>query len=146
MKNSKKLFIRLATFSLLIVIFGSAFNFIRCATLTRALVSLDLPNDQRVRLVQTFGGEPFDTTLYFDSGDGRWGCYYYDHEDWYWNKADSEIDGDILSIFRKGELTISLNTAKGTCTVKPPDGKKADFDKPMSFTDTLPSRRVTTGL
>ena len=69
-------------------------------------------------VIQTFGGEPFDTKFYFDAGDGRWGFYYYEHEDWYWNEADVKSDGDTLSIIRGGRCTIQLNTQTGFCVVE----------------------------
>ncbi len=65
---------------------------IRHATSTRVIAAIDLPQNKRFRVVQTFGGEPFDTKIFYDSGDGRWGFYYYEHEDWYWNDAEVKLD------------------------------------------------------
>lgn len=43
---------------------------IRYAMSTRTIVSEDLPNGTRVRVIQDFSGEPFNTANYFDDGDG----------------------------------------------------------------------------
>ncbi len=105
---------------------------------TRTIVALDLPGNKRIRVIQTFGGEPFDTKFYFDAGDGRWGFYYYDHEDWYWNKAEVESDGDTLSIVRGGHRTINLNTRTGFCIVEHANGKRYEHVEPTYYTNSLP--------
>ena len=99
---------------------------------TRTIVALDLPQNKRVRLIQDFAGEPFDTQLYFDAGDGRWGFYYYEHEDWYWNDAVVETHGDNVHIMRDGQCTIRLNTRTGTCVVDRADGYHRDYNRPIS--------------
>ena len=48
------------------------FVMVRDAVSTRAVVSEDLPNGTRIRIIQTFSGEPFETAIYFDDGDGQW--------------------------------------------------------------------------
>lgn len=84
------------------------------ATKTRTIVSEDLPNGTRVRVIQSFSGEPFDTSIYFDDGDGKWRWYYYDHEDWYWNNAKTHFSDGILNI-SSGKRQIVLNTNSGEC-------------------------------
>ncbi len=108
------------------------------ATSTRTIVSIDLPENKRFRVIQTFGGEPFDTKIYFDAGDGQWGFYYYEHEDWYWNQADVKSSGDTLSIMRGGRSTIQLNTQTGFCIVERADGWRREYEKPVYYTNLLP--------
>ena len=97
---------------------------------------MDLAKHKRLRLVQDFGGEPFDTQLYFDAGDGRWGFYYYEHEDWYWNAADVEIHGDSIHIIRDGRCTIQLDTQTGACVVNRADGFHREYSGPVSYQRT----------
>ncbi len=96
----------------------SAWLVIEDAISTRTIAAIDLPQNKRFRLIQTFGGEPFNTKIYFDSGNGQWGFYYYEHEDWYWNDAELKLEEDTLTVFRKGKPTIRLNTKTGCCVVR----------------------------
>jgi signal peptidase I len=105
---------------------------------TRTIAAIDLPQNKRFRLIQTSGGEPFDTKIYFDSGDGQWGFYYYEHEDWYWNDATLKSDEETLTVFRKGKPTIRLNTKTGFCVVRRSDGWEREYDAPTYYTSTLP--------
>jgi hypothetical protein len=105
---------------------------------TRTIVAIDLPQNKRFRVIQTFGEEPFDTKIYFDAGDGRWGFYYYEHEDWYWNQAGVESDGDTLSIIRGERRTIQLNTQTGFCIVDRADGWRREYEEPIEYTNSLP--------
>ncbi len=105
---------------------------------TRAIVALDLPQNKRIRLIQNFKGEPFNTQLYFDAGDGRWGSYYYEHEDWYWNDAVVETYGDNVRIMRDHQCTIQLNTRTATCIVDRADGFHRDYNGPLSYRMAIP--------
>jgi signal peptidase I len=116
----------------------SAWVAIQEALSTRTLAAIDLPQNKRFRLIQTSGGEPFDTKIYFDSGDGQWGFYYYEHEDWYWNDATLKSDEETLTVFRKGKPTICLNTKTGFCFISRTDGWEREYDAPTYYTATLP--------
>ena len=35
--------------------------------------------------------EFFTTTCYYRKPGGRWGWFYYDHEDWYWRRVGVEV-------------------------------------------------------
>jgi len=87
------------------------------AVSNRAVVSEDLPNGTRVRIVQTFSGEPFETAIYFDDGDGQWRWYYFDHEDWYWGRADTSYADGILTV-DAGRRSVVFDTRTGDCTIK----------------------------
>lgn len=104
---------------------------------TRVLVAIDLPTNQRFRVLQTLGGEPFDTKIYFDSGDGQWGFYYYEHEDWYWSDAKFELNNEWITVFRDSEPTIQLNAKTGKCFVTRLDGWSREYDAPLYYTTTL---------
>jgi signal peptidase I len=116
----------------------SAWVAIQDALTTRTIAAIDLPQNKRFRLIQTSGGEPFDTKIYFDSGDGQWGFYYYEHEDWYWNDATVKTDEETLTVFRKGKPTIHLNTKTGFCLIRRADGLERVYDAPTYYTATLP--------
>ena len=121
-----------------VAISTAAFLVVQEAMSTRTLVAVDLPQNQRFRVIQTFGGEPFDTKIYFDSGDGQWGFYYYEHEDWYWNEATLESHDDTLIVFRNGQPVIQLDTQTGVCVVQRPDGWHREYNAPLYFTTSLP--------
>lgn len=121
-----------------IAILISAWLVIQEAISTRTIAAIDLPQNKRFRLIQSFGGEPFDTKIYFDSGDGRWGFYYYEHEDWYWNNAELKLEEDTLTVFRNGEPTIRLNTKTGFCVVKRVDGWECESEAPIYYIPSLP--------
>ncbi len=121
-----------------VAILIAAWLMIKNATSTRTIAAIDLPLNMRFRLIQTFGGEPFDTKIYFDSGDGRWGFYYYEHEDWYWNDAELKSDNETLTVFRDGKSTIQLNTKTGVCVVRRADGWNCEYDAPVYYTTSLP--------
>jgi len=110
----------------------------RHVTSTRTIFAIDLPQNYRIRLIQDFGGEPFDTQLYVDAGDGRWGFYYYEHEDWYWGEAEAEIHGETIHIMRGGRPTIRLDTRTGRCVVDRPDGFHREYAGPVSYKTTIP--------
>ena len=93
-----------------------AFLIVQHAMATRAIVSEDLPNGTRVRVVQEFSGEPFNTSIYFDDGDGQWRWYYYDHEDWYWGTADSTFEAGVLHV-STGSRSIVIDTVTGECEI-----------------------------
>ena len=116
----------------------AAWLMIKDATSTRVIAAIDLPQNKRFRLIQTFRGEPFDTKIFFDSGDGRWGFYYYEHEDWYWNDAELRSGNDTISVFREGKMTIQLNSKTGYCFVRRADGWEREYKTPVDYRTSLP--------
>ena len=105
---------------------------VKNAVSTRAVVSEDLPNGTRIRIIQTFSGEPFDTAIYFDDGDGKWRWYYYDHEDWYWGRADTTYADGVLTI-DAGRRSVVFDTRTGNCII---DGSQ------LGKTETEKSTRI----
>ncbi len=128
----------LLLFNVVIALSLVAWLAIRDALSTRTIVAIDLPLNQRFRVIQTSRGEPFDTKIYFDSGDGQWGFYYYEHEDWYWNKAEFKSDDETITVFRNGEPTIELTMKTGACVVTRLDGWYREYAEPAYHTTTLP--------
>ena len=61
-------------------------------------------------MVQKFG-EPFSTSAFYRSPGGAWNWFYYDHEDNYWNEAQTELDrtNKLIKVFRNTELTATFN-------------------------------------
>ena len=108
------------------------FVMVRDAVSTRAVVSEDLPNGTRIRIIQTFSGEPFETAIYFDDGDGQWRWYYYDHEDWYWGRADTTYADGIVTI-DASRRSVVFDTRTGECII---DGSQ------LGKTETGKSTRV----
>ncbi len=81
------------------------------------VAGLDHPDGPRVRLVQEFVGiEGFETTLYYDNGDGRWRWYYFDHDDSYWRHADAGYEGPEISIGTAARGA-AINTAQHVVTI-----------------------------
>src|SRR5262245_20120607 len=60
-------------------------------------------------------GDFLQTSVFIRQPGGRWGWFYYDHEDTYWRKAKVEIDESTqqMTIFRNGELDITFDWKKG---------------------------------
>lgn len=132
----------LLLFTLVIALSLVAWLAIRDALSTRTIVAVDLPLNQRFRVIQTSRGEPFDTKIYFDSGDGQWGFYYYEHEDWYWNNAEFKSDDETITVFRNGKPTIELTMKTGFCVVRRLDGWSREYKAPAYYTTTLPGSNV----
>lgn len=55
--------------------------------------------------------EFFTTSCYYRKPGGRWGWFYYDHEDWYWRRGQAEVDEEMkrISIFRDGRATVTFD-------------------------------------
>ena len=55
--------------------------------------------------------EFFTTSCYYRKPGGRWGWFYYDHEDWYWGRGHAEVDEALkrISIFRNGRTTATFD-------------------------------------
>ena len=100
---------------------------------TRSVVSIDHPNGSRLRVVQEFNAELFNTSIYFDDGDGQWRWYYYDHEDWYWGSAISQIDGDSIQV-TAGIRSIEIDTKTGECAISSAQGNRT-YDKSTRITN-----------
>ena len=115
-----------------------AVGFFYRATKARTIVSKDLANGTRVRVIQTYPGVLFNTSIYFDDGDGNWRWYYYDHEDVYWNHANTLYDNGILYI-TSGDRYIFLNTVSGKCEIGGSQIGKTSFPKSDNFVD-LPTK------
>ena len=111
--------------------------FIASIVKTRSVVSIDHPNGTRLRIVQKFTAELFDTSIYFDDGDGQWRWYYYDHEDWYWGSARSRIEGNLIQI-TSGERSVEIDTKTGDCTISNGESYRREYDKSTRITE-LPS-------
>jgi hypothetical protein len=116
----------------------SAAIVIRTAIEPRFVVNIDHPNGTRFRVVQEFqyNGEMFDTSIYFDDGNGQWRWYYYDHDDGYWGSAETKIDGSIINVFAN-KRSIKFDTETGECTVTQLEGGRRNQQKSSKFR-TLP--------
>ena len=116
---------------------------IQSAIKTRLVVNIDHPNGTRLRVVQKFeySGDLFDTSIYFDDGDGQWRWYYYDHEDWFWGSADTNINGSVIAV-SADKRSIVFDTKTGECTVSQLDGDIRIQEK-SDVIRTLPSELTT---
>lgn len=110
---------------------------IRKAMEPRVVASVDHPNGTRLLVTQAFG-EPFETEIFFDDGDGTWRWYYYDHEDLYWGGADCEIEGEDIRLSSPGHRSIQLDTATGECKVSNAEGRIRTYDKSTRTTSPPP--------
>ncbi|MFK8112381.1 MAG: hypothetical protein AB8B91_09270 [Rubripirellula sp.] len=124
---TKKIRYRFSIKSLLIVIAITAASLsstslIRNAIQPRVVACTSHPSGARLMVTQEWGGEPFDTSIFFDDGDGNWRWYYYDHEDWYWGSAECQIVGDAIRV-SSTHRSIVINTQTGECSRARPDGR-----------------------
>lgn len=71
------------------------------------------PDGTEFCIVQTcnWNLEFFTTSCYYRKPGGRWGWFYYDHEDWYWGRGRAEVDDAFkrISIFRDGRVTVTFD-------------------------------------
>ena len=91
---------------------------LRSALATRIVASVDHSNGTRLRVVQRFeySGDMFNTSIYFDNGDGHWRWYYFDHDDSYWGRAKSEVTENAVRI-ESNERKIQFDTVTGECRI-----------------------------
>ena len=56
---------------------------------TRVIGRAIAPDGTEMLVVQkcNWSPEPFTTTFIFRRPDKTWGAFYYDHEDWFWNRS-----------------------------------------------------------
>ena len=102
----------------------------------RVVICVRHPNGSRLLVTQTWHGEPFNTVVFFDEGDGIWRWYYYEHEDWYWDTATGKIVGDEIHV-NAWKRSVVINTVTGECRRVRTDGK--DWTTRRSTrTDRLP--------
>ena len=76
------------------------------------------PNGIEFCLVQRLG-EPFATSAFYRKPRGRWGWFYYDHEDWLWIGGQVELDHQdkTIKVYRAGKLTASFAWETETYTL-----------------------------
>ncbi len=66
-----------------------------------------------------WSGEPFTTSFVFRKPGGRWGWFYYDHQDTYWGSGHALINTNTaLAVFyRRGAPAVSFDWAAETYTL-----------------------------
>ena len=78
----------------------------------RIIVSAVAPDGTELRVIQTcnLSLEPFTTSVYYRKPGGKWGWFYYDHEDGYWWRGKAEIDlqAKRINIWRGRETTATF--------------------------------------
>ena len=113
--------------------------FVYAAIQTRLVAKIDHPNGTRLRLVQefTYSGELFETSIYFDDGDGKWRWYYYDHDDGYWGSAIIRVDGPQISITHK-KRSVLFDTVTGECSIAQADGARRKDNKSVRIDNLSP--------
>jgi hypothetical protein len=62
-------------------------------------------------VVQQPLGSLLETSVYYRKPGSNWGWFYYDHEDWYWARAEIEVDEGkkVMTILRRGEPVATFN-------------------------------------
>lgn len=55
--------------------------------------------------------EPFYTSVVYRKPGGRWGWFYYDHQDIYWRRGEVLINPDAkrISVYRNGTLVVTFD-------------------------------------
>lgn len=112
--NLRQLFLVIVVCSVVL----SAGAYLCSAFAPRIVASVDHPNGTRLRVVQKFeyNGDLFNTTIYFDNGDGQWRWYYFDHDDTYWGRATSDVMEDTIRI-ESNDRMIQFDTVSGECRI-----------------------------
>jgi hypothetical protein len=87
--------------------------FVRHINGPRIIARTVAPDGTEFCVLQTcnWGGEPFTTSCYYRKLGGRWGWFYYDHEDWYWDRGTTQIDESAkrISVIRDGKPTATFD-------------------------------------
>jgi len=79
----------------------------------RVVARAAAPDGTEFYVIQTsnWDFEFFTTACYYRRPGGRWGWFYYDHQDWYWGRGHAEIDerSKRISIIRDGRITVTFD-------------------------------------
>jgi hypothetical protein len=79
----------------------------------RIVASAIAPDGTELRVVQTcnWSPEPFTTAVYYRRPGGRWGWFYYDHQDDYWGSGHTELNAreQRIRIYRGERLTATFD-------------------------------------
>jgi hypothetical protein len=99
--------------SVAVALVAAAVFFVRHIDGPRVVACAVAPDGTEFCVVQTCNWdlEFFTTSCYYRKEGGRWGWFYYDHEDWYWGRGRAEIDAMAkrISIYRSGHLTVTFD-------------------------------------
>jgi hypothetical protein len=91
----------------------------------RIVASAVAPDGTEFCIVQrcNWSAEPFTTSCYYRKPGGRWGWFYYDHEDWYWDKGHVEVDlaAKRIGVYRRGLVTVTFDWESETFQLLRPD-------------------------
>ena len=80
---------------------------------TRVIGRATAPDGTEMLVVQkcNWSLEPFTTTFFFRRPDKTWGAFYYDHEDWFWNRSSCVINtnAQCAVFYRAGAPAITYS-------------------------------------
>jgi hypothetical protein len=80
---------------------------------SRIVARVVAPDGTEFCVVQTcnWNLEFFNTSCYYRKPAGRWGWFYYDHQDWYWRRGRAEVDtvAKRISIYRGNKVTATFD-------------------------------------
>src|SRR5687767_13790061 len=82
-----------------------------------------------------WSGEPFTTSCFSKTPDGRWGWYYYDHEDWYWAFGRAEVNpaAKRISVYRGDNVTATYDWESKTFQLLRSDFPHRQLTEPQSL-------------
>ena len=91
------------------------------ATVPRVLGRAVAPDGTEMCVVQEFNWspEPFTTSFVVRKPPGRWGRFYYDHQDNYWGQSKAILDPTTQTavFYRDGAPAVTFGWATSTCTL-----------------------------
>ena len=80
----------------------------------RIVVSAVAPDGTELCVIQRPNpgsiGMPFNTHVYFHKPGKKWEGFYYDHQDYYWDRAETEIDpvANRITVLRHGKCKVTF--------------------------------------
>jgi hypothetical protein len=104
---------RIITASILLVLVAVTVFFIRHINGPRVVARVVASDGTEFCVVQkcNWDFEFFTTSCFYRKPGGPWGWFYYDHEDWYWRRARTELDpvSSRISVYRDGRVTVTFD-------------------------------------
>jgi hypothetical protein len=96
-----------------IVVVATGVLFVRHIDGPRVVARAVAPDGTEFCVVQkcNWDLEFFTTSCFYRKPGGRWGRFYYDHEDWYWGCGRAEVDSAAkrISIIRDERVTVTFD-------------------------------------
>jgi hypothetical protein len=111
----------------------------------RVVASAVAPDGTELRVIQVcnWSAEPFTTSVYYRKPGGKWGWFYYDHEDGYWNSGRAEVDAAAkrINIWRGRAITATFEWETETFELRRGDVPHRTMTGAQEWRDPPPKAR-----